>query len=114
MLADNALFEAHLDGRTCVTPDDVERAARDLGLAALDVAPLADGVPGSAPGGEPIDLTHEVSPGDVGADPVLGDDDKPVEAAFFDQSSPATVVMGAAGEGVDRDVDDLFDNLIDK
>jgi type II secretory pathway predicted ATPase ExeA len=121
VLADNALFEAHLDGRTCVTAEDVERAARDLGLAAVDLAPLADGLPGSAPGGEPIDLTLEVDPGETGGfgglDPVLGgalDDEKPAEAAFFDQESPATVVMGAPGDGVDRDVDDLFDNLIDK
>jgi len=122
VLADNALFEAHLDGRTCVTPEDVERAARDLGLILVDVSPLADGVPGSAPGGEPIDLTHELSPCDTAGfgnvDPVLGsglqDDEKPAEAAFFDQESPATVVMGVPSDGVDRDVDDLFDNLIDK
>ena len=37
------------------------------------------------------------------------------QATFFESQSPPTVVMAAAGsdDGVDRDVDDLFDNLID-
>jgi hypothetical protein len=41
-VADNALFEAHLAGRDRVTPEDVERAARELGLGeATAEAPAA-------------------------------------------------------------------------
>jgi type II secretory pathway predicted ATPase ExeA len=38
-LADNALFEAHLAGRDRVTPEDVERAARELGLGETPTEP---------------------------------------------------------------------------
>lgn len=127
VLADNALFEAHLANRTRVLPEDVQRAARDLGLATVDLAPLADGL-GSAdavPGGEPIDLT-DVDPGDSSGFPSMGSEDPVLAGAldedkhegrvatFFETDSPATVVMGTPSDGgVDRDVDDLFENLID-
>lgn len=110
VLADNALFEAHLDNRTRVTTEDVQRAAADLLWGAR---------------GEAIDLTHEVplgesasfgTPGDL-EDAFASDDDEKEgqEATFFETDSPPTVVMTAeASEGdVDRDVDDLFDNLIE-
>lgn len=136
-LADNALFEAHLASRTRVTPGDVERAARDLGFAPMDVAPLADHLPaggtGRAPGGEPIDLTHEVGGGDPGrwasafdggapeeedaadALPALEDEiEEAEEAPLFDGDAPASVLMEEGdGADMDRDVEDLFDNLIE-
>ena len=135
-LADNALFEAHLASRTRVTPGDVERAARDLGLAAVDVAPLAEhlhaGDAARAPGGEPIDLTHEIAGGDAGrwADdfaggaaqedaaavlPAFEDEIKEAEEApLFEGDAPATVLMDEGdADDMDRDVEDLFDNLIE-
>lgn len=112
VLADNALFEAHLANRTRVETQDVEQAAADL----LWIA-----------GSEPIDLNEEVPLGESGgfgtaseieASFAEDDDDEKEgqEATFFETESPPTVVMGnaALSDGnMDRDVDDLFDNLID-
>lgn len=110
VLADNALFEAHLDNRTRVVTDDVERAAADLLWGDR---------------GEAIDLTHEVPFGESGGFGSVGDLDAAFaeeedekegqDATFFETESPPTVVMtGAVSDGsVDSDVDDLFDNLID-
>lgn len=110
VLADNALFEAHLDNRTRVVIEDVERAATDL-------------LWGSR--AEAIDLTHEVpfgesasfgTPGDLESAFAVEDDEKEgQDATFFETDSPPTVVMSAAvSDGdVDRDVDHLFDNLIE-
>jgi general secretion pathway protein A len=124
VLADNALFEAHLDARTRVVPDDVALAAHDLGETE-ELGPLADAVdsPGGPPGGEPIDLTHEMAADQnpiFGEEPAItpqpySDDEEKdeVHATFFESESPPTVVMGGADSGVDRDVDDLFENLID-
>ncbi len=53
-LADGALFEAHVAGRVSATGEDVERAARELGLSAPPV-PAAEParVPASEPSPEP-------------------------------------------------------------
>ena len=57
-LADNALFEAYLAGRTTIDASDVERAAGDLGIGPdpgatfttpTPVAPAEDGLPLAAP-----------------------------------------------------------------
>jgi general secretion pathway protein A len=109
VLADNALFEAHLDNRTQVVTEDVERAAADLLWGRR---------------GEAIDLNDEVpfgesasfgTPGDLESAFAADDDEKEgQDATFFETDSPPTVVIGAAvSDGsMDRDVDDLFDNLI--
>ncbi len=124
-LADNALFEAHLSSRTQVLPEDVERAAEALGYRE-DLGPtsLADSMPpgvgGGIPGGEPIDLTHEVAGlSDDGLDepmPAFEELEKdPEEASLFEPESPPTVVMDGvpAPSAVDDDVEELFDNLIE-
>lgn len=110
VLADNALFEAHLDNRTRVVTEDVNRAAADLLWKSR---------------GEAIDLTHEVpfgesasfgTPSDLESAFASEEDEKQGEdATFFETESPPTVVMsGSVSDGsVDRDVDHLFDNLID-
>lgn len=122
VLADNALFEAHLERRTQVRAEDVERAARELGYDGVDVAALADAMPpragSKAPGGEPIDLTQEVRPGGRSWDdtvPAFDDAEKePEEAPVFDMDGGSEIVVDAGEDGVDRDVDDVFDHLIDR
>lgn len=132
-LADNALFEAHLANRTQLLPQDVERAAEDLGYRD-DLGPtaLADSMPpgagGVIPGGEPIDLTQEVAglsgdglddPMPAFEEPAMAAFEEPEkdleEASLFEPESPPTVVMDGIPEpaGVDDDVEELFDNLID-
>ncbi len=126
-LADNALFEAHLDDRTRVVPEDVTLAAQALGVSE-ELGPLADALDplGAPPGGEPIDLTHEVEGEQA---PVFDEEpaitpepfdsaeqekeDQEVRATFFESESPPTVVMASGAAEVDRDVDDLFEGLID-
>jgi type II secretory pathway predicted ATPase ExeA len=133
-LADNAVFEAHLANRTHVTPEDVHRAARDLGLAALDVVSLADTMPPGAgepmPRSEPIELDREVArsgddgdwnPAFASGDPEASEDGvlpafeeepkEPEEAPVVGGESPPTLTLD--DDEVDRDVEDLFDNLIE-
>ena len=91
---------------------------------------MPPGAAGALPGGEPIDLTREVAGfSDDGLDEPMPSFEEPAMAAFeeekdleeaslFEPESPPTVVM----EGVppdesgrmDDDVEELFDNLIDK
>lgn len=149
VVADNALFEAHLAERTRVTAEDVERAARVLRLESVPVSSLADSLQhaggGEVPGGEPIDLTQEISGARAGGGARGGDEgpdldglefgdagswhepgarsasaarseekDEPEEAALFAPDDAAeAVVVGGSEEGVDRDVDDLFERLVD-
>jgi type II secretory pathway predicted ATPase ExeA len=108
-LADNALFEAHLANRARVRPDDVERAAHDLGYEEPGiVAPVGDGlVPEpragrAAPGGEPIELEQMAFEDDI---------KEPEEAPVFGREGPPTMLVR---DGVDRDVEDLFENLIEE
>jgi type II secretory pathway predicted ATPase ExeA len=109
-LADNALFEAHLANRARVRPEDVERAAHDLGWDSALVGPVADsldaeaGFERSEPGDEPLEL------GTRALDEEL---DKPEEAPVFDSDSPPTVLIAESEEGVERDVEELFDQLMD-
>jgi type II secretory pathway predicted ATPase ExeA len=109
-LADNALFEAHLADRARVRPEDVERAAHDLGWDSALVGPVADslqpeaGFGRSEPADEPIELgTH-----------AFGEElDKPEEAPVFEADAPSAVLTAEPEEGVERDVEELFDHLID-
>ena len=116
-LADNALFEAYLTGRTSIDPSDVERAAADLGIgpdpgttySQLSTAPVP-----SAPGfsrvpADPVvpkitppalDLDEPVADFDLSPDfsgalaPVTLDLDAGLEAALgdFDQAAAAAML----------------------
>lgn len=116
-LADNALFEAYLTGRTSIDPSDVERAAADLGIgpdpgttySQLSAAPVP-----SAPGfsrvpADPVvpkitppalDLDEPVADFDLSPDfsgalaPVTLDLDAGLEAALgdFDQAAAAAML----------------------
>jgi len=166
ILADNALFEAHLADRTRIGVEDVERAARALRLESVPVGSLADSLPlhgGSLPGGEPLELGEETaSPSrsaGVDADPSgeglaareaapdagrsgangadLGelhldepseedadalpaleavDEEKeaPEEAPVFELEALSEAEPGDGDDGVDRDVEDLFERLVDE
>ena len=74
----------------------------------------------TAPGGEPIDLVQEVAvgPGRDWADdarPALEELEKdPEEVAVFEDAPPTVILEGDSGDGIDDDVEDLFDNLIEE
>jgi len=105
-LADNALFEAFLCGRTAVSPVDVERAHRDLGwdagVAAQAAAPDRDASPRRsaisarpAPAAEePLDaLDSELEAvfepaASAGRAPFGGFDDRPARASIVPEQGP--------------------------
>jgi general secretion pathway protein A len=109
-LVDNALFEAHLANRARVRSDDVDRAARDLGYEADLVSSVAEGLEAapragrSAPGGEPIELEQ------MAFEDELKDAE---EAPVYANEAPPTMLVTGRDDGVDRDVENLFDNLIE-
>jgi hypothetical protein len=66
-LADNALFEAYLAGRTSIDPGDVERAASDLGIgpdpgSTFSPASMASAVPPSPAPAPAIESTPAMPP----------------------------------------------------
>lgn len=84
-LADNALFEAYLAGRTALEASDVERAAADLGIGpdpgttytelatasvppapVFDEVPVAGGIPDDSPGAQAV-APHAALSRDAGA-----------------------------------------------
>ena len=113
-LADNALFEAYLEGRDAIDPSDVERAATDLGIGPdpgntfshpSTTEPLDGPSPiGTAPSverrnlmSEPVaefDLTQEVPPAAADSPVATVDLDAGLEAALedFENAASATVV----------------------
>jgi general secretion pathway protein A len=114
-LADNALFEAYLAGRTAIDPDDVERAAADLGIgpdpgstfspssmrASVPVAPAAE-ITSIAEPTPPIDegiaefeLTQEIT-SVVDSSTATVDLDAGLEAALEDFGNPASASSGLA------------------
>jgi len=87
----------------------VERAAHDLGYEEAGIlAPVADGLPSepragrNAPGGEPIELEQMAFEDEL---------KEAEEAPVFGREGPPTQLLR---DGVDRDVEDLFDNLIEE
>ena len=104
-LADNALFEAYLTGRTSIDPSDVERAAADLGIgpdpgttySQLSTAPVP-----SAPGFSrvPADpIVPKIAP------PAL-DLDEPV--ADFDLSPGFSAPLAPVTLGLDAGLEDAL------
>jgi len=155
VLADNALFEAHLADRSRILVEDVERAARALRLESVPVGSLADSLPphgAEPPGGEPLELGEEgpassrasgPDSGPAAADLAGGngaelqeldldeaseedgdalpafealDDEKeaPEEAPVFALEALSEAEPGSGEDGVDRDVEDLFERLVDE
>jgi len=166
VLADNALFEAHLADRSRILVEDVERAARALHLESVAVGSLADSLPvhgEEPPGGEPLDLGAEepapsraadldagpadtdlaASPGtsqaeqrsgangaglrELDLDEARDEDDalpalealdeekeEPEEAPVFELEALSEADPDSGEDGVDRDVEDLFERLVDE
>jgi type II secretory pathway predicted ATPase ExeA len=99
-LADNALFEAHLAGRDRVTAEDVERAARELGLGETPAEPAS--VEGAVPARPPREAPPRAR---AAAEPA-----RPVRAA----SAPARMRPGPDAElttffpRADEEIDEVF------
>jgi general secretion pathway protein A len=132
-LADNALFEAFLCGRSCVTATDVERARGDLGwepaaMAAAEPAPAQVAAPVAEPAAAPVapplaePAAAPVTPPPVSAPaaprvappaaaPAAAVD--PVPAAFAPQaaSAPEAEVdpLGDSLEGLDSALEAVFE-----
>lgn len=94
-LADNALFEAYLAGRTAIEPADVERAAADLGIgpdpgATWSPAAMAGAAP-AAPTA-PLDALVEPAPGAAAQNETL-DLDAGLEAALLEDEGSGPPVL---------------------
>jgi general secretion pathway protein A len=102
-LADNALFEAFLCGRTAVAPVDVERAHRDLGWELPGDAPAAAAAP-SRPEPTPVE--------DLMARPLEDALDSELEAVF-ETGEPDPQATIAILDGPPKDDDDAWVELLD-
>jgi type II secretory pathway predicted ATPase ExeA len=110
ILADNALYEAYLAGRSHATARDVARAASDLGLPVEDAdsestqdedKPVLDEMAGEATSDEPSEI-NEVIATDTNP-PVLDRDPSETIAILPDHGPPK-----------DEEIDDLFVDLVDQ
>lgn len=108
-LADNALFEAYLTGRTSIEPSDVERAASDLGIgpdpgttySQFSTTPVP-----SAPGftREPADpIVPRIAPPVLDLDEPVADFDRSLDVLA--QLAPATLDLDAGLEDALGDFD---------
>ena len=108
-LADNALFEAYLTGRTSIDPSDVERAAADLGIgpdpgttySQLSTAPVP-----SAPGFSrvPADpIVPKIAPPALDLDEPVADFD--LSPGFSAPLAPVTLDLDAGLEDALGDFD---------
>lgn len=88
-LADNALFEAYLAGRTTLEAGDIERAAADLGVGSDPGMTWIAPAP-AAP------LTAAVS---------FAPESEPISSAFADELAPAAAGEGAASNPMDDFLD---------
>jgi type II secretory pathway predicted ATPase ExeA len=120
-LADNALYEAFAGARARADAEDVQRAARDLGLVTEEdagvamtaaAAPVAMGAPFVAPSStpEPIGLPDMFEQEAL----VQGEITDPEIAPLFEDSGSGLAPVGLDGPPKDEEIEDLFDGLIGK
>jgi type II secretory pathway predicted ATPase ExeA len=111
-LADNALYEAFLCGRSRVSQIDVERVHRDLGWAASPTAangPEERGTnSGGAAGFEPTPLTEE-----AGIRP-LADETAPMGVAAFPENVSDFLPDDGPPKVQDDEVEDLLVELVEE
>ena len=110
-LADNALFEAFLCGRSRVSRIDVERVHRDLGWGASPTAANGPGAGGANSGGraafEPA--TRKKREGIMS----LADETAPMDAAGFPESAPDFLPGDGPPKTQEDEVEDLLVELVE-